>query len=109
MPVSKKEALMKTLDDVKNPKETVSVVHAAFEEKSRLVAFVEVEKSWTDTEKLEHAFMKTNTIEEAWYTSKEGIDYMGPEKSCRSTSVGDYVLIGAKKYKCAGAGWELVK
>ena len=34
---------------------------------------------------------------------------MGPEKSCRSTSVGDYVLIGAKKYKCAGAGWELVK
>ena len=105
----KLDALLDTLDDVKNPKETVSVIHAAWTDKPHLVAFVEVEKSWTDTEKLEHAFMKTNTIEEAWYTSKEGIDYMGPEKSCRSTSVGDYVLIGAKKSKCAGAGWELVK
>ena len=105
----KLDALLDTLDDVKNPKETVSVVHAAFEEKSRLVAFVEVDKSWTDTKKLEHAFMKTNTINEAWYTSEEGIDYMAPDKSCRSTSVGDFVLIGAKKYKCAGAGWELVK
>ena len=105
---SKKEALMKTLDAVKNPKETVSVIHSAFEEKSRLVAFVEVDKSWTDTEKLEHAFMKTNTINEAWYTSKD-IEYMGPEKSCRSTSVGDFVLIGAKKYECMMAGWELVK
>ena len=104
----KLDALLDTLDDVKNPKETVSVVHAAFEEKSRLVAFVEVEKSWTDTKKLEHAFMKTNTINEAWYTSEE-VDYMGPEKSCRSTSVGDFVLIGAKKYKCAGSGCELVK
>ena len=106
--MNKKEALMKTLDDVKNPKEMVSVVHAAFEEKSRLVAFVEVEKSWTDTEKLEHAFMKTNTINEAWFTSKEGIDYMAPEKSCRSTSVGDFVLIGAKKYECMITGWKLV-
>ena len=104
----KLDALLDTLDDVKNPKEMVSVVHAAFEEKSRLVAFVEVEKEWTDTKKLEHAFMKTNTINEAWFTSKEGIDYMAPEKSCRSTSVGDFVLIGAKKYKCMMAGWELV-
>ena len=105
----KLDALLDTLEGVKNPKETLSVIHAAYDEKPHLVAFVEVDKSWTDTKKLEHAFMKTNTIEEAWYTSKEGIDYMGPEKSCRSTSVGDYVLIGAKKYKCAGAGWELVK
>ena len=104
----KLDALLNTLDDVKNPKETVSVVHAAFEDKSHLVAFVEVEKSWTDTEKLEHAFTKTNSINEAWYTS-EDVDYMGPEKSCRSTSVGDFVLIGAKKYECMMAGWELVK
>ena len=105
----KLDALLDTLDDVKNPKEMVSVVHAAWTDKPHLVAFVEVEKSWTDTEKLEHAFMKTNTINEAWYTSKEGIDYMGPEKSCRSTSVGDFVLIGAKKYECMMSGWELVK
>ena len=109
MPVSKKEALLKTLDDVKSPKETVSVIHSAYEEKPHLVAFVEVEKSWSDIAKLEHAFMKTNTINEAWFTDKEGIEYMGPEKSCRSTSVGDFVLIGAKKYECMMAGWELVK
>ena len=105
----KLDALLDTLDDVKNPKETVSVIHAAWTDKPHLVAFVEVEKEWTDTKKLEHAFMKTNTINEAWYTSKEGIDYMGPEKSCRSTSVGDFVLIGAKKYECMMAGWELVE
>ena len=104
----KLDALLDTLDDVKNPKETVSVVHAAFDEKPHLVAFVEVEKSWTVNEKLEHAFTNTNSINEAWYTS-EDVDYMGPEKSCRSTSVGDFVLIGAKKYKCMMAGWELVK
>jgi len=105
----KLDALLDTLEGVKNPKETVSVVHSAYEDKSRLVAFVEVEKEWTDAKKLEYAFMKTNTINEAWYTNKEGIDYMGPEKSCRSTSVGDFVLIGAKKYECMPAGWELVK
>ena len=104
----KLDALLDTLDDVKNPKEMVSVVHAAFEEKSRLVAFVEVEKSWTDTKKLEHAFMKTNTINEAWYISEEGIDYMGPEKSCRSTSVGDMVLVGTEKFLCESTGWSKV-
>ena len=66
MPVSKNEALLKTLDTVTNPKEKVSVIHAAFDEKPHLVAFVEVDKEWTDMEKLEYAFMKTNTINEAW-------------------------------------------
>ena len=46
--MSKKlDALLDTLDDVKNPKETVSVVHTAFDEKPHLVAFVEVDKSWS--------------------------------------------------------------
>ena len=107
MPVSKKEALMKTLDAVKNPKETVSVIHAAFEEKSRLVAFVEVDKSWTDTEKLEHAFTKTNSINEAWYTS-EDVEFVGPKPGCRSTSVGDFVVVGTTKYVCETAGWSKV-
>ena len=48
----KLDALLDTLDDVKNPKEMVSVIHAAWTDKPHLVAFVEVEKSWTDTEKL---------------------------------------------------------
>ena len=51
--------------------------------------------------------MLTNSIAAAWYTSEE-VGYMGPEKSCRSTSVGDMVLIGTKKYKCEVAGWSEV-
>ena len=107
MPVSKKEALLKTLDAVTNPKEKVSVIHAAYEEKPHVVAFVEVEKEWTDTKKLEYAFMKTNSINEAWYTS-EGVEYIGPKPGCRSTSVGDKVLVGATTYVCESAGWSKV-
>ena len=104
----KLNALLDTLDNVKNPKEKVSVVHAAFDEKPHLVAFVEVDKEWTVTEKLEFAFEKTNSINDAWYTNKKDIEYMGPEKSCRSTSVGDFVLVGGTKYKCEGLGWSKV-
>ena len=104
----KLDALLDTLDDIKNPKETVSVVHAAFDEKPHLVAFVEVDKSWADTAKLEHAFMKTNSIDDAWWNN-EGVTAMFPEKGCRSTSVGDHVLVGDRKYVCEGSGWEIMK
>ena len=103
----KLDALLDTLDDVKNPKETVSVVHAAFDEKPHLVAFVEVDKSWTVNEKLEHAFMKTNSIDDAWWNNK-GVTAMFPEKGCRSTSVGDHVLVGGSKFKCDDTGWSRV-
>jgi len=105
--LNKKEALLKTLDDVKNPKEKVSVIHAAFGDKPHLVAFVEVNKEWTDMEKLEYTFMKTNTINEAWYAS-EDVQYIGPNPTCRSTSVGDMVLVGKTKYLCEGSGWSKV-
>ena len=104
---SKKEALLKTLDAVTNPKEKVSVIHAAYEKKPHVVAFVEVEKDWTDMEKLEYTFMKTNSINEAWYAS-EDVEYVGPEPGCRSTSVGDKVLVGTTKYVCEMAGWSKV-
>ena len=103
----KLDALLDTLDDIKNPKETVSVVHAAFDEKPHLVAFVDVDKSWTVNEKLEHAFMKTNSIEDAWWNN-EGITKMFPDKGCRSTSVCDMILVGGSKYKCEGSGWSIV-
>ena len=51
--------------------------------------------------------MKTNTINDAWWNN-EGVTSMFPEKGCRSTSVGDMVLIGETKYKCADFGWEKV-
>ena len=103
----KLDALLDTLDDVKNPKETVSVVHSAFDEKPHLVAFVEVDKSWTVDEKLEHAFMKTNSIDDAWWNN-EGVTTMFPDKGCRSTSVGDMILGGGSIFKCDDLGWSRV-
>ena len=100
-----KEALMK--EYTKMFTEEVAVIHSAFDEKPTTVAFVEVAKELSDEEKCEIAFKKTNTIEKAWWEN-EGVTYVGPEKTCRSTSTGDYVLIGTKKYKCAFVGWELV-
>lgn len=106
------DALMKNYEAIF--KETVAVIHAPFEETPDLdynsphtVAFVEVPKHLSDEEKCEIAFKKTNTIEEVWWKN-EGITYVGPEKTCRSTSTGDFVLVGNRKYKCAFVGWELV-
>ena len=87
--------------------EKVAVIHAAYEDAPSTVAFVEVEKKLTDTEKLETAFMKTNTIEEGWWNN-EGVTKMFGGGACRSTSVGDMVLIGTTKYKCEPTGWSEV-
>ena len=98
----KTAALLKTLTI-----EEVAVIHAAYEDKPRTVAFVEVDKSMTVNEKLEKAFMLTNTIDIAWYTGDK-VNYIGPEKSCRSTSVGDFVLVGKTKYECKDTGWSKI-
>ena len=104
---NKLDALLDTLEDVKNPKENVSVIHSAFEDSPRIVAFVEVDKSLSIEEKLDIAYVKTNSIDEAWWDNKE-VTAMFPDKSCRSTSIGDMVLIGKVKYKCESAGWHVV-
>ena len=98
----KTDALMKTLMT-----EEVAVIHSAFEDTPRTVAFIAMDKTMNDTEKLEKAFMLTNTIDAAWYTGDK-VNYVGPEKSCRSTSVGDFVLIGNDKYECKDAGWSKI-
>ena len=98
----KTEALMKTLTT-----DEVAVIHSTFEDNPRTVALIAMDKSMSVDEKLERAFMLTNTIDEAWYTSDK-VNYIGPEKSCRSTSVGDFVLVGKTKYECAPAGWSEV-
>ena len=82
--MSKIDALTKTLEGV----ETVSVIHAAFDEKPHVVAMVEVKKSSSFIRKCEVAFVKTNSINDAWWKN-EGVTPMFPEKGCRSTSVGD--------------------
>ena len=99
---TKTEALMKTLTT-----EEVAVIHSAFEDTPRTVAFIAMDKTMSDGEKCETAFMLTNSIDNAWYTSDK-VDYVGLEKSCRSTSVGDFVLIGKTKYECKPAGWSKV-
>jgi len=98
----KTEALMKTLMT-----EEVAVIHSAYEDTPRTVAFIAMDKSMSVNKKLEKAFMLTNSIDDAWYTSDK-VNYIGPEKSCRSTSVGDFVLVGKTKYECAHDGWSAV-
>ena len=58
----KTEALMKTLTT-----EEVAVIHAAYEDKPRTVAFIPMDKSMTVDEKLEKAFMLTNSIDISLY------------------------------------------
>ena len=101
--MSKIDALTKTL--LGETTEKVAVIHAAFEDAPATVAFVEVEAALPLRKKLEIAFVKTNTITEAWWRN-EGVDYIAPEKTCRSTSVGDMILVGKDKYVCNMNGWK---
>ena len=101
-----KEALMKNLEDV--GKEEVAVIHSAFGDKPHVVAFVKVDKTLSEEGKCEQAFKLTNTIEQGWWNN-EDVEYVGPDKTCRSTSSGDQVLLkNGTKYNCAFFGWEKV-
>jgi len=98
----KKDALMKTL-----LKETVAVIHSAFEDSPRTVAMVNVDKSMSESEKLEFAFKKTNSIDSAWWRDEDVTPMFGNE-FCRSTSIGDMVLIGTDKFKLNSDGWSKI-
>ena len=100
--MNKTEALMKNL-----LYEKVTVIHAAEDGAPTTVAFVEVKKDATTTEKLETAFMKTNSITDAWWNNEDVTKIFGGA-TCRSTSVGDMVLVGTDKYKCEPTGWSEV-
>ena len=103
MKTSKKDALMKNLLC-----ETAAVIHVGEGGRPTTVAMVDVEKAGTDMKKSEPAFMKTNSITDAWWNN-EGITKMFGGETCRSTSVGDMVLLSSgKKYKCEMAGWSEV-
>ena len=100
--MTKTDALMKNL-----LYEKVAVIHAAYEDAPETVAFVEVKKDATTAEKLETAFMKTNSIENAW-GENEGVTKMFGGATCRSTMTGDMVLIGTDKYNCEMTAWSEV-
>ena len=99
------EALTKNYE--KTFKERVAVIHTAYEDTPQTVAMVEVPKDATVDKKLELAFMLTNNIDYAWWENEE-VTPMFPEKGCRSTSVGDMVLIGTEKYICENIGWRKI-
>ena len=99
----KTEALLDVLYGRGMEKE--SVIHAGFGETPDVVALVEVDETLDDMDKLEKAFMLTNSIHDAWWKN-EGVTPMFPEKGCRSTSVGDKVLVGTTTYVCEGSGWS---
>ena len=84
-----------------------AVIHSAFDETPKTVAFVMVDKNLPDTEKCEVAFKKTNTIDKAWWDN-EGVTKMFGGEGCRSTSVGDMVLVGTEKFLCESTGWSKV-
>ena len=69
----------------------------------------EVDKELDDIQKCEVAYKLTNTIDVPWWKGDMVIPTFPIfDKGCRSTSVGDFVLIGNTKYKCASFGWEKV-
>ena len=102
--MSKKlDALMKTLEG----RDKVAVIHDNGPGGVNTVALIDMKKSLTTTDKLELAFRLTNSIDDAWYNSKEVIKVF-EGAGCRSTMVGDMVLIGTEKFKCEPNGWSKI-
>jgi hypothetical protein len=75
----------------------VAVIHSAFEDAPNTVAFVEVGER-TGDEALEYAYRRTNNIQGSWSR--------GQIMGLRSTSMGDMMVLGNKKYKVAMCGFE---
>lgn len=106
----------------------VAVIHTAFEDTARLVAFVDVgDREGTDA--LEYAYFRTQNLEGSWSKGptfewdgatwpngdySEDVTVMAPlhtgrdgkELGLRSTSVGDHLLLGTQKYVVADFGFE---
>ena len=96
------DALMKTLLS-----EKVTVIHAAYEDSPHKVASIDVKKTLTTDEKLEKAYVLTNTINNVWWNNKS-VTKLFKGNSCRSTSPGDMVMIGNDTFKCEATGWSKV-
>ena len=89
--------------------EKVAVIHKSqFKEdpigEPYVVAFVWVNKFLTIEQKLEKAYMLTNSIDDAWWKNKE----VEALHKTRSTSAGDQVEINGVKYVCEITGWKRI-
>ena len=104
----------------------VAVIHTAFEDVPKTVAFVEVGER-TGVEALEYAYRWTNNVMGSWSIKEQ---FLGVEKNgdynddvtvmaplhwserhqthmgLRSTSVGDQMLMGTTKYNVTAVGFE---
>ena len=97
----------------------VAVIHTAFEDTPRTVALVEV-GTRTGEAALEYAYRWTQNIMDSWSKKmpQDGNDdvtvmaplevHNGVEYGLRSTSVGDQMLLGNKKYRVASFGFKEV-
>jgi hypothetical protein len=110
---------------------SVAVIHAAFEDTPRTVAFVEVGDR-TGNEALEYAFRRTNNVMGSW-SRGETLEWdgetvvnedfsndvtvmaelpvskrTGEVMGLRSTSMGDFMLLGNTKYEVAMCGFKEV-
>jgi hypothetical protein len=107
------------------------VIHTAFEDTPRTVAFVEVGDR-TGSDALEYAYRLTQNIEGSWSKGPvmewEGqehdngdysqditvmqplhVDADGKEWGHRSTSMGDQILFGTAKYVVGAVGFEEIR
>ena len=93
----------------------VAVIHTAFEDTPRTVAFVEVgERVGTDA--LEYAYRWTQNLMDSWslkmpQDSNDDVTVVGEivdGMGIRSTSMGDQMLLGTTKYKVAMCGFEKI-
>lgn len=107
----------------------VAVIHSAFEETPRTVAFVNVPEDMEVMEALEYAYRRTQNIEGSWSKGPqiewdgvihENGDYSedvtvmaelpvgedGKVYGLRSTSMMDQMLFGTKKYRVASFGFK---
>ena len=98
--------------------EQVAVIHTAFEDKPSTVAFVEVPDDAKSTiDKLEFAYRWTQNIMDSWSLKmpadgNDKVTVVGDISNgrvLRSTSVGDQMLVGNKKYVVAMMGFETLE
>lgn len=91
----------------------VAVIHTAFEETPRTVAFVDVGER-TGNDALEYAYRWTQNIFDSWSLKmpedgNDDVTVIGDISSgygLRSTSVGDQILVGTEKYVVAPMGFK---
>ena len=82
-------------------KDTVYIIHRDWKTKDvKVVAEVYLDKNLSLSQKIDRAFMLTNSIEDAWWNN----DDVHALYETRSTSVGDQVLIGERKFEFCDFG-----